>query len=139
MTKPLSFLIADDDQDDRELFESILRQEAPDAIVTAVADGTEVLSYLKSCPELYLPDALILDYNMPLMTGAQVLDAICSDPKYYGVAKFMLSTSSQPEYKDGCIKKGAIEYFVKATNIVDTTMIANEIISYCRKLAAKKS
>jgi CheY-like chemotaxis protein len=138
MTKPLSLLIADDDKDDRDLFESILRREAPDANVTAVADGIEVIDYLKNCPELYLPDALILDYNMPLMNGAQVLDAICSDPKYYGVAKFMLSTSSQPEYKDSCIKKGAIEYFVKANSIEGTAMIANEIISYCRQTIAKR-
>ena len=105
-----------------------------EAIVTCVKDGTEVISYLKTCPELYLPTVLILDYNMPQMNGSQVLDIICSQPKYHGIAKFMLSTAAQPEYIDGCKKKGVIEYFVKATNVEGMTMIAREIVTFASGL-----
>jgi CheY-like chemotaxis protein len=134
MKTELRILLADDDHDDLTLFESLIRREAPDAAVHTVKDGTEVLSYLASCPELYLPTVLVLDYNMPQMTGAQVLDAICKEPKYHGIAKFMLSTASQPEYIDGCKKKGVIEYFVKASNVEGMAMIAREIVSFASKL-----
>jgi DNA-binding NarL/FixJ family response regulator len=77
---------------------------------------------------------LILDFNMPQMNGSQVLDIICSQPRYYGIAKFMLSTAAQPEYMDGCKKKGVIGYFVKASDVEGMTMIAREIATYARAL-----
>jgi CheY-like chemotaxis protein len=138
MTDQLRFLLVDDDKDDRDLFASILRETSPGIIITAVADGTEAVSYLETCPELYLPHAMVLDYNMPQMSGAQVLDWICNKPKYFGLAKFILSTSSQTEYKDGCAKKGAIEYFVKPNDVERIRSIAEEIVAFCSRIARLK-
>lgn len=135
MPNRLSFLLADDDEDDRDLFESVLRDEAHDALIKSVTDGTDVIAYLNNCTEELLPNVLVLDYNMPLMTGAKVLEIICGNPKFDKIAKFMMSTAAQPEYIDRCKKKGAIKYFAKATNMTDLTEIAREIIAYGKRMS----
>jgi CheY-like chemotaxis protein len=138
MKKPWSFLIADDDPDDRDLFASILRELSADVTIQSVSDGTEVMAYLDTCPERYLPDVLILDYNMPRMSAPQVLDSICGKPKYYGMAKFILSTSADKQYIDGCLKKGAIEYFQKPPRVAALRAIAVKIIQYLNAISKNR-
>jgi CheY-like chemotaxis protein len=137
MKKTVRFLVADDDRDDLELFTSLLKEAAPDAVIIKVKDGTDVVAWLAECPEVLLPDALVMDYNMPKMNAAQVLDRICGQPKYFGLAKFILSTSSQKEYVDGCLKKGAIEYFIKSNHVEGLRNIAARITAFITRVSEK--
>jgi CheY-like chemotaxis protein len=135
MKKIVRFLVADDDRDDLELFASLLKELSPDAVIITVGDGTEVMAWLAACQEELLPDALIMDYNMPRMNAAQVLDSICGQPKYFGLAKFILSTSSQQEYIDGCLNKGAIDYFVKPNSVEGLRNIAVRITAFINRVS----
>lgn len=66
-------LIADDDTDDLELLGEALLQLEPDATIHTVSTGHEILEYLTTCHGEDLPSLIILDYNMPDMTGAKVV------------------------------------------------------------------
>lgn len=88
------------------------------SVIGAVSNGEELLLRLKTL----LPDILLLDLNMPVMNGLQVLPLIreaypdlrviivtkYSDPKFvreciqvHGVAGYILKTSSFPELLEG--------------------------------------
>lgn len=65
----LDVLIADDDPDARRLLAAIVRQAAPDAQVRFASDGAETLRLIQRRP----PDVLLVDLEMPEMTGLEVL------------------------------------------------------------------
>ncbi len=133
MIERLRFLLADDDADDRGLFENILHELAPDALIQSVVDGKKAIEYLESCEKIYLPGAIILDYNMPLMNGPEVVDWMCSQPRYHGIDKYIWSTSSDQHYINSCLNKGVLEYFVKPATYEGAVEIVQTIINYRKR------
>lgn len=113
MNRPPLLLLADDDAEDRELFEEALRKINPTAVLVHVNDGAQAISYLDNQGLQQVPDAILLDYNMPNKNGPQVLDWLCDKENFRGMSKFVWSTAAQKQYVDGCLGKGALEYFVK--------------------------
>lgn len=131
MKSNLVLLLADDDADDREFFEEALRNVEPTASLINVADGAKAVQYLNSCIEEDLPCAIILDYNMPHMSGPDVLDWINLRQRYNNIAKFVWSTAPQKEFVQACLEKGALEYFVKPNNHHGLISVVTKIINAC--------
>lgn len=69
-------LVVDDEPSVRGVVEAILFADGFD--VTTVRDGEEALDAMED----RLPDAVVLDLMMPLMTGWEVLDEIRRDPRH---------------------------------------------------------
>ena len=74
---------------------SALRQAMRDVLnlegfqVDQVANGKEAVDYLKTKET---PNAMIIDYRLPVMGGADLLDWMKSDPKYQSI--FTIATSA---------------------------------------------
>lgn len=67
-----TILIIEDDMDIRELVAEILGDEGYN---TKTAENGRIgLDYLLACDKNSLPDCVILDLMMPVMTGLQVMD-----------------------------------------------------------------
>jgi len=124
-------LIADDDLDDQELLEDALLDIDPLVRTDKVWDGKEALDYLEKCTPDNLPCAILLDYNMPLMNGAQVLAVICKDPRFEFIPKFVWSTSDSKVYSNECIENGAMNYFVKPDGPGKLHELAKTILASC--------
>ena len=69
----VKLLIVDDDPDDRALMKEVINECTDHVEVVDLPDGNYVLNYLNSCPADLLPDLIILDLNMPLKNGFEVL------------------------------------------------------------------
>src|SRR5688572_8171267 len=67
-TRSLHVLLADDDEDDRELFIEALHEVAPQVKVSYVENGEELMQTLNN-PSAKLPDIIFLDLNMPHKNG----------------------------------------------------------------------
>lgn len=77
MQQPLKqVFVVDDDWGIRELMTELL-EDAGYAVVTA-ADGREALAYLRSCD--VAPCLILLDLNMPVMTGWEFRHEQQGDP-----------------------------------------------------------
>jgi CheY-like chemotaxis protein len=124
-------LLADDDDEDQELLKEALSEQDPDTDVASVWNGQEVFSYLETCPDSSLPCLILLDYKMPVLNGPEVLDRLGMDPRYATIPKAVWSTSSQQEYIDRCLGKGATQFFIKPNNPSDLQKIANQLLSLC--------
>ncbi len=68
-----SILLADDDEDDRMLFEDALNQVKSKVRLSTAEDGHMLLEMLKNRP---LPDVIFLDLNMPGKNGFECLQEI---------------------------------------------------------------
>ena len=89
----IMILLADDDKDDRELFEEAITEISPHITIRLVEDGFQLMDILKDV-NTPVPDILFLDLNMPGMSGKQCLSEIKKDPRLNKLPVVIYSTSS---------------------------------------------
>lgn len=104
------FLLADDDPDDVELFEYALGEVCPWVQLSVAKDGVELIGMLDKIPT---PNIIVLDLNMPLLSGKECLVKIRKMPRFDNVPVVILSTSHHKRDVDFCLTNGANNYLVK--------------------------
>ena len=95
--RSIPIVIADDDHDDRMMFEDAFRESDFQHPFTFVENGEELLKYLHgSAPyqDRELPGMILLDLNMPRMDGRTALMHIKSDAKLRCIPVIILTTSN---------------------------------------------
>ncbi|XZF14627.1 response regulator [Chitinophagaceae bacterium MMS25-I14] len=110
--KPKNIFLADDDADDRVLFEDALKEICKKTTLTTAIDGTELMEMLHRIPSP-LPDVIFLDLNMPRKNGFECLDEIKGDPKLHKIPVIIFSTAAQPNAVSAAYNKGASYYMCK--------------------------
>jgi CheY-like chemotaxis protein len=132
MAHHATILIADDDTEDLELIEDAIMRHDPSSKLHKLNNGKSVIDYLAKQPDNDLPCLIMLDYNMPELTGLQVLSILKTQSRYQHIPKIILSTSSTPIHIHECINNGASEYFVKPNNLKDLDALMLKILGYCK-------
>lgn len=122
-------LLADDDVEDQEILEDAILQLDPVTDVRIVANGQQVIEFLQNCPDVDLPSLIILDYKMPILNAAEVLERIHPNKRFQPIPKVVWSSSKQPEHVKNCIDKGAVSYFVKPNKMTDLAIIAKQMLA----------
>ncbi|RPD48221.1 response regulator [Paracnuella aquatica] len=128
---PLRVLIAEDDRDDQEILKETMQEVDPSVEVVLVSSGLKAIKALEACPDGSLPHLLILDYNMPELNGAEVLETLARHQRYEGIPKVVLSTSSSPYYKASCMERGAQGYFTKPSSYIELEALIRDILKFC--------
>jgi len=120
-------LIAEDDGDDVSLLRSYLGElpEPPELLV--ISKGDKVISFFENLPDNRLPLLILLDYNLPSVSGYEILNALAEDKKYNSVPKIIWSTSNSPHFENQCLARGAAAYFVKPSNIQGFQTLVQEL------------
>ena len=117
--KPITILMADDDEDDRLLTQDALAESRVLNELHFVEDGVELLEYLErkgkfedknSSPR---PGLILLDLNMPRMDGREALQAIKGNSNLKGIPVVILTTSKQEEDMVKGYDLGAASYITK--------------------------
>ena len=84
-----------------------------------MVDGQEVLDYLlpqRSSPDAVLninPTLILLDLNLPKVSGLEVLTIIKNDPRTKKIPVVVLTSSSEDQDIAECFQLGANSYIVK--------------------------
>ncbi len=86
-----SILLVDDDGDFLKMARSWL---SPKYEVTIVSSGMQAITYLAT----KLPDLILLDHEMPVTSGAQVMEMIRSDDRTAGIPIIFLTGKSDREH-----------------------------------------
>ncbi|HEX8331126.1 MAG TPA: response regulator [Segetibacter sp.] len=123
-TDILNIVIADDDVDDLELFQTALSEVYCNVNVTTAQDGDELINLLDELP---IPDAIVLDLNMPKKAGLECLKEIRGNSDFADVPIIILSTSASPKDKNSCLEHGANLYFSKPDSYHEMKVIAQQI------------
>lgn len=115
--KELIVLIAEDDDGHAELIKSGLRDSGVNNEIKRFCNGEKVWQFLegtgteirdKNCAYL-----LLLDINMPLMDGLEVLKNIKSNESLKDIPVIMLTTTDNPLEVEACYKLGCNFYVTK--------------------------
>lgn len=108
----LKLLLADDDIDDRMLFEEAFLEVASGDTLHTVKDGKELLNYLINS-QSQLPDLIFLDLNMPILNGHQCLEEIRRNSGMKDIFIVINTTSVSPKEVDLVYENGANLFFIK--------------------------
>lgn len=119
LVKPVTFLMADDDPDDRLLIKEAFEESLVSNSIYFVEDGVELMDYLHhqdkfSNPHTApMPDLILLDLNMPRKDGREALVEIKSDPNLRYIPVVVLTTSKAEEDIIRSYDIGAASYITK--------------------------
>jgi len=123
MTTPLllhvpHILIVDDNPGDIELMTIATEMSGITALIDSCPDGVDAIARLESLMRGEdLPELLLLDLNMPRVTGFEVLGFMRDHQLVGRIAVVVLSTSSQSEDRNRCLAMGAREMHTKPETI----------------------
>lgn len=128
MSKKL-ILYAEDDEDDRIIFEDVFSDFKDHIDIVIFDDGLELLKYVTHNSEAK-PCLFVLDINMPKLDGKDTLRILRDLPAYTGTPAVLLTTSSSPvdaffakHFKAGFITKPDDEKQMKN--------VAKQLLKYC--------
>lgn len=106
-------LIADDDPEDVFIMEMMCKELAFSEHIHFVQDGVVALEYLDALLENPLPALIILDLNMPRLTGTQTLELLKQHTRYHNIRVIIYSTFLNEIQKQQCINLGAEAFVIK--------------------------
>jgi CheY-like chemotaxis protein len=103
-THPVTILLADDDEEDRELTRDALHDSHLANQVRSVVDGQDLLDYLRRegryadpSVDAPRPGVILLDLNMPKKDGREALEEIKADPSLRRIPVIVLTTSKDEQ------------------------------------------
>jgi len=112
---PLHILLADDDENDRQLFKEAFEELNIKTIVRTVNNGIQLMQWLNR-KNIRLPDLLFLDLNMPRKNGLECLKDIKSNKKLKDISISIYSTSDNEIDIEETFLNGANVYITKPNN-----------------------
>ena len=86
-------MLADDDQDDREIFSNVCAEIGNTIKVRSFKNGFELLQYLNQS-DVEMPSILFLDINMPIIDGFESLNDIRNKIGLKDLCVIIYSTST---------------------------------------------
>ena len=126
-----SILLGEDDIDDEEFLKELFSSVDNSFSLTFIHNGRQVIDYLANLEDKLLPCLIVLDYNMPTLTGAEILQELREQPRYEGIPKIIWSTSPSEMYKKKCLEAGADDYITKASSVNELLETIQYMISFC--------
>ena len=132
----VTIVMADDDPDDRLIFEDAVEEARLENKVSFVQDGQELLDFLNrdgAYSELAgspMPDLILLDLNMPRMDGRTALEQIKSNEKFRHIPVVILTTSKAEEDIVKSYDLGANSYIQKPVTFDKFVELVTGITNY---------
>jgi CheY-like chemotaxis protein len=105
-----TILLVEDNPDHAEFALKALKTEGVTTQVTWAKDGEEALEILERGP---LPELILLDINMPKISGHEVLRHVKGDESLRAIPVIMLTTSDSSEDVAASYAAGANSYVAK--------------------------
>lgn len=123
-SKPV-ILYAEDDFDDYDAIKEALEQLTSNFILVHAKNGLEAVEYLKKTEQI--PDLLVLDLNMPVMDGKEVLVWVKEEAGLKDIPVMIFTTSSREEDIKLC-QKYHCTFFRKPTLYRDLLHIVQTML-----------
>jgi CheY-like chemotaxis protein len=97
---PAQILLVEDSPTDVELTQEALAEARVSNQLSIVRNGEDALAFLRREGEFAdapMPDIVLLDWNLPRLSGSEVLEAIRADEDLTHIPVIVLTTSSSDE------------------------------------------
>jgi len=123
----LNIALADDDEDDRFLFNEAIHEIDIRTKLSLFNHGQELMDYL-NLPKVVLPNLIFLDLNMPIKNGMQCLTEIRQNPALRDIAIAIYSTSSSEKDIEDTFLNGANIYINKPNNFTKLQEVIEKVL-----------
>jgi CheY-like chemotaxis protein len=130
-------LVAEDDQDDRELIVDAFKAARPTVNLQFVIDGQELLDYLQrgrgdapGSSQSHHPAIILLDLNMPRKNGYEALAELKSDPALRPIPVIVLTTSRDEGDVRTTYELGASSFITKPTDNAELAEALDTLSKY---------
>ena len=134
-TEPVNILVVDDDDVDAESVERALQNARILNPLYRAHDGIDALDMLRGHqgkPPIPQPTIILLDINMPRMTGFEFLDELRADPQLHKTVVFMLTTSRDEQDKFEAYERHVAGYIAKSNAGDDFSNLIQMLDQYWR-------
>ena len=92
-----NLVLIEDSDEDYTTFLRALKRQREEVRVTRFTDGESFLLAMRQWRLPNLPSVIVLDLNLPALSGHEVLREIREDAKMRGLPVVVLTTSANPE------------------------------------------
>jgi|SaaInlV_165m_DNA_1040744.scaffolds.fasta_scaffold27099_3 CheY-like chemotaxis protein len=126
MFKAIKILLVDDSDDDVFLIKGLFEDAHLLNILYCVEDGEKAIKYLNQEDEFKdseSPGLILLDVNMPIKGGFEVLKEIKQNEKLKHIPVIMLTTSNREEDIMQSYESGASSYIRKPVDFSDFSKV----------------
>jgi len=116
MPDTVNVLLVEDDETDVELIRRLFKKENIDNPLYHASNGVEALDIIRgrnNTKQIPRPYIILLDINMPMMNGIEMLKDLRSDEATKDSVVFVLTTSPREEDKNTTYKLNIAGYFLK--------------------------
>jgi two-component system, response regulator len=130
-------ILIEDDPDNAELIMEILGEGGVKKNIILVRDGKEAIEYFQELDVKWKGvikdkiNLIILDLNLPKVSGMDVLKYLRKNSKYSPVPVIILSTSSDKKTIDEAYKNGANGYVAKPVSYKEFVDKLERLKEYC--------
>jgi CheY-like chemotaxis protein len=129
----LHIALVEDNPADARMMQLALEQTAAPISVTVIDDGLKAIEYLKQVRSSKAPDkcdVVLLDLNLPRLSGHEVLEQIRACEQLKSLPVVVLSGSSDPADVNRCYRTGANSYIVKPVHLPEILATAARFVAY---------
>lgn len=128
-------IIAEDDEDDQFLISSAWEEFDTDVTYKFVNDGVALLQMLQTAEAM--PEFLIMDLNMPIKNGREVLMELRNSDIYKYIPVLIMSTSKAPYDIASSYDAGANAYLVKPSTFTELENLLKNVLAFWIDTAEK--
>jgi CheY-like chemotaxis protein len=133
MNEKQTILLVDDSENDLFLMRAAFKKAEFHCPLREARNGEEAIAYLSGdAPfgdrdKFPLPTVMLLDLNMPMKSGFDVLSWVGAQPQLRHLSTIVLSASQRPEDVERCFDLGANSFLVKPGTMQDLTIMIRRL------------
>lgn len=132
--QPFDLLLVEDEPADAQLIRAAIGQSKANCVVHHVIDGIEALSFLHREGERYSavpqPDLILLDLNLPRMSGREFLAAVKADERLASIPVVVLTTSEVERDIEAVYQLGAAGFVTKPVDMGQFATAMQHLLDY---------
>lgn len=132
-------LIIEDNPADQLLFQEGAQNCRQRVALQFFADGIEALKFLRAEGEYshrIRPHAILLDLNLPMKDGRELLAEIKADRNLRDIPVIVISTSNSADDISNAYSLGASSYLVKPMDFRQYVGMVEGVVAYCYRFPA---
>ncbi len=126
MNESIECLLVDDNTSDSQLFDICIHRVGFAVELTKTTTGLEALEKINAA-DLYTPDFIFLDINLPIMSGKECLIELKKIDRLAKTEIIMCSNSANPRDVEECMNSGAHHFFTKPFDLDAFTYFVKKI------------
>jgi CheY-like chemotaxis protein len=133
ITRPAEILLVEDSENDVELTRVGFKKSKLSHNLHCVKNGEECLAFLRKqgvYAHVPTPDLILLDLNMPRMSGHEVLQEMGGDEALVSIPVVILTTSAQDEEILKMYKLRCSSYIIKPVDFERFLQIIRSLAEY---------